>query len=293
MSRSTDPWPIIAIAVPFWSDLGRLRELLDSLVAQDDLEWRAVVVDDASPEPGADALVAGYGDIRLSAVRNATNLGVAGNFERCFRLAADGAGGATADVAVIVHADDLLEPGFVAAVRRAHRRDPQASCAVPRARVVDGRGEPVLPLGDRVKRALWPRHVDVLRGGDGLRRLLVGQFFYCPAVSYRVAAMPELLFDPRWKQVMDLDLYGRILLGGGSILLEDSVQYVYRRHDESATEVNSRTMLRSREEATVCRELTAAAGELGWRRAALAGHLRPTVRANALLRSAAAAWRRA
>ena len=62
-----------------------------------------------------------------------------------------------------------------------------------------------------MKRALWPRKFPATLAGDqGLARLMRGLFFYCPSVSYRVDLLPELRFDPRWRQVMDLDLYARI-----------------------------------------------------------------------------------
>ena len=139
-------------------------------------------------------------------------------------------------------------------------------------------------LGDSVKRLLWPRKLPTTLAGDqGLRRLMRGLFFYCPSVSYRVALLPELRFDSRWNQVMDLDLYSRVLLSGGSIALVPDQVYRYRRHDATMTAQNSRSLVRLEEEVAVSREVGSAARALGWSRAARASRLRLTVRLNGLL----------
>ena len=67
---------------------------------------------------------------------------------------------------------------------------------------------------------MWPDGLAALEGERGLQLLVRGQFFYCPAVSYRLSAVPEQAWTDRWRQVMDLDLYARILLAGGRIGLE-------------------------------------------------------------------------
>ena len=51
--------------------------------------------------------------LRIRYVRNEHNLGISANFNRCLELA-----GADADVAVVFHADDVLEPGYIATMRR-------------------------------------------------------------------------------------------------------------------------------------------------------------------------------
>ena len=77
----------ICVAVPYFSNLEYLDVALRSLVAQTDPHWTAIVVDDAAPEPGADAVVAALGDARIRYVRNEHNLGISANFNRCLELA--------------------------------------------------------------------------------------------------------------------------------------------------------------------------------------------------------------
>ena len=279
MTDASPVAPTISVAIPFFSNLAYLDIALRSLVAQTDRDWAAVVVDDASTEAGAEELVAAVGDSRLRYVRNERNLGVAANFNHCVEVAT-----VDADVVTVLHADDELEPGYVAAVRRAHTMFPTATCVAPRVTVVDANGVPTRTLPDSVKRMLWPRALPTTLAGDaGLARLMRGLFFYCPSVSYRVDLLPQLRFDERWQQVMDLDLYARVLLSGGSIVLIPDRVYRYRRHGGTMTAQNSRSLVRLGEEVSVSREVAAAAHEQGWKRSARAAQLRLTVRLNGLL----------
>ncbi len=274
--------PRICIAVPFFSNLEYLDVALRSLLAQTDPQWTAIVVDDASPEAGADTVVKTLDDTRLRFMRNEHNLGVAANFNHCLEL-----GGAEAEIVVVFHADDVLEPEYVAAVRRAHSAFPAATCVAPRVTVIGDKGQPIRTLGDFVKHTMWPRKLPATLVGDrGLARLMHGQFFYCPSVSYRVERLPEPRFDDRWLQVMDLDLYARVLLNGGSIVIASERVYRYRRHDATMTAQNSRSLVRVGEEVAVSREIADAARQLGWKRAARVARLRITVRLNGLLEAA-------
>ena len=185
---------------------------------------------------------------------------------------------------VVFHADDELHTGYVAAIRRTHGEFPAATCVAPRAVVIGAGGAPARTLADSVKQRMWPRNLPTTLAGDhGLARLMHGLFFYCPAVSYRVELLPELRFDRRWQQVMDVDLYARVLLDGGSIVLVADTVYRYRRHGGTMTAQNSRSLVRLGEEVAVSREVSTEARRRAWHRSARAGRWRVTARLNGLL----------
>jgi glycosyltransferase involved in cell wall biosynthesis len=266
--------PGVCITIPFYSNLSYLDVALQSLLAQTDRDWTAIVIDDASPEIGARERVIGLGDRRIRCVRNSSNLGIAANFNRCLDL-----GREAADIVTIFHADDILGSGYVAAIRSAHHTFPTATCVAPRAVVVDADGLPARTLADSVKAMLWPRKLPATLEGDrGLARLMHGLFFHCPAVSYRTDLLHAVRFDERWKQVMDLDLFARVLLAEGSIALIADRVYCYRRHDASASAQNSRSSVRVTEEVAVIKEVVAIARRRHWPRTQRAGRARLTVR---------------
>jgi len=275
------------VVVPFYADVALLRSAIDSLLTQSDPDWVGVVIDDSPLAAGlaieVAQLVDGVADVRLTRLRNERNLGVAPTFNRAFGVATERA----VDIVTIFHADDVLEPDYVATVRATHAQFPDAACVAPNATVIDAAGRPVRPLPDRAKQWLWPRRRTELAGDRGLALLLRGQFLYCPAVSYRMAAVRAQVvprWNERWGQVMDLELYARTLLAGGSIALERRPVYRYRRHADTTTERNSAGLVRTEEETALCKALAAEATRKGWYRAARAGRRRITVRAQALVR---------
>lgn len=276
------------VLVPYYRGLDHLGVALQSLIAQSASDWSAVVVDDspsdAPPDQGSRAcaeLVAALGDARISLDRSSQPLGVAGAFNRCFEVAA----ASDASYVTVLHADDELLPGYLSAVAATHRRLPEAACVAPRVEVIDASGRSSRPLADRVKSVMWPRKSEALSGDRGLSRLLHGQFLYCPSVSYTTQVARTMAWDGRWAQVMDLDLFCRLLLDGHAIALCDDEVYRYRRHDESTTAVNTTSMIRLDEETRLCREIGAIATRRGWRRSRWASRMRITVRLHGLLQA--------
>ncbi|MEY2524601.1 MAG: hypothetical protein QOJ66_3166, partial [Ilumatobacteraceae bacterium] len=62
--------------------------------------------------------------------------------------------------------------------------------------------------------------------------------------------------------------------------------YRYRRHKDTMTAQNSRSLVRLAEEVAVSREVLEAARTMGWHRSARTARLRPTVRLNGFLEAA-------
>ena len=89
--------------LPFYGDRDHLHQAVSSVLAQEDPDWRLSVVDDAYPDPSAAAWVADLPDPRVRLIRNASNLGVSGSFQRCLELA-------TEDWVVIMGGDDRMMP---------------------------------------------------------------------------------------------------------------------------------------------------------------------------------------
>lgn len=276
----------IGVAIPFFSRLDYLSLALRSLVDQLDPDWTAVVIDDCSPEAGADQAVEDLHDPRFSYVRNVRNLGLAKNFNRC--LLEPGT-----SVVAILHGDDVLEPDYIATIRAAHESDRAAACVAPMARAIDADGALIDTVVDKAKRRMWPGgHRHDLRGDRGLARLIHGFFVYSPAISYRPALLPPTLFDDRWRQVMDVELYAQVLLSGGTILLDRTPVYRYRRHAGTATSQNERSFTRLAEETVLAREIGASAAALGWKRTVFATQLRWSIRLNGMVALAASRHQR-
>lgn len=272
--------PVVGVGIPFFSGLGYLQQAIRSVIDQTDPHWRVVVIDD-SPDGMARGLVELADEPRLEYRRNVTTIGMVANFDRCFDVLGDELG---CDIVIILHGDDALEAGFVERVRTLHDSYPGVAAVATNAFVVSETGAPTSSLVDRVKQELWPKTSPFELCGDrGLARLLTGQFWYCPAMSFRMALLPVQRWTGQWAQTMDTAFFGRLLLDGRSILLVNEPLYRYRRHANAATAINSRSRARFREEAEVSRLLGSAARQQGWHRSAVSASLRLTHRAHCLL----------
>jgi len=255
--------PRLALAVPYYSGLEYLREALASAQAQRDADWTLVVVDDSPEKRGARELVQSLGDARVRYEANPGTLGMVACWNRCLDLA-------VGELVTLLHADDRLLPEYVGSMRQLAAAHPEAAALFCAAETIDAKGERRFSLQDDIKRVLVPRGSgDVqLRGEAGVRALMRGNFVVCPTVAWRRARLGERRFDPRWRQVQDLELLTRLLFEGETIAGGRAAHYAYRRHEANTTARQTESLLRFEEEFAVFDLIAARSAELGWRRAA-------------------------
>lgn len=220
----------ITFAIPFRGRLDHLQQALQSVLAQDDPRWRAIVVDDANPDPGAAALVADLNDPRATCLRNAEPLGMAANWNHAARLA-------ETPLVTLLHGDDLLEPHYASLMIAAHARRPEAAAVFCEATTIDDDGHPRASVPDLVKRRIRPHAGDWLQLRDeaGARALLRGNFIVCPTLCYRSDLFRTTGFDSRLRWVPDLAFTLALLFEGKTIVGAPDIGYRYRRHQGQAT----------------------------------------------------------
>lgn len=278
--------PRITFAMPFYRGLDHLQTAIASLLAQTVSDWEAIVVDDAGPE-SAEAMVTRFNDPRIRYVRNDTNLGLAGNWNTALSLA-------TTELVTIFHCDDELEPHYAATMIELMARHPRAVAGHCRVRLIDDAGQPTRTLADTVKGWLTPRfRGDLVTEGDrGLRSLVRANWIFCPTMCYRRALVPTHPFDQRWRFVLDLDLMGRLLFDGHSIVGTDTVAYRYRRHADNQTRLLGADFSRHDEELSFAAEVAERARQRGWHATARTARRAPVVRANLFTEAAIALVKR-
>jgi glycosyltransferase involved in cell wall biosynthesis len=272
----------LLFAVPFHRHLGYLRAAVASAQAQTRSDWRLVVCDDrGEPEAAVQALVTGFADPRVTWRGNERNLGMVGNWNRALDAA-------DADFVTLLHADDRLLPHYAETLLALGDEYPHAVAACCAARLIDACGRPTWTVADAVKRLLVPRAEPwTLRGETGLQALLRGDFVMCPTIAWRVSKLAGRRFDARWRQVQDLELLSRLLLDGEEIVGTHRVAYAYRRHSQSATAIQTESLLRFEEEIALYDRVGRLAGERGWPGAARTARRRAIVRLHLAFRALA------
>lgn len=94
--------PIVTVCIPTYNRASLLRESIGSVLSQTFHDFKLIVVDNAS-EDETETVVRSFDDGRISYVRNARNIGLRGNWDRCLSLA-------TGRYITILPDDDLMMP---------------------------------------------------------------------------------------------------------------------------------------------------------------------------------------
>lgn len=236
-----------------------------------------IVLDDDGPEHGTRQLVEGVGDDRIRYVRNRHRLGMSRNWNRCLELA-------DTDLLTLLHYDDRLKPDYIRVMRETSAAYPTVASVHCGAEIIDETGSPQFSVVDAAKRAALSRRTTVLlEGEEGVRALMRGNFIMCPTSCFRRSRLPSVAFRDL-QMVPDLDLFVRMLFEGLQLLVLPNVMYSYRRHNRSATELHTASLVRFIEEAQLHDEVAEMSEQRGWASAALVARRKRVVKANLFYR---------
>jgi len=262
--------------MPFYGRFDHFVTAVESVLAQTDPDWRLVIIDDVYPDLAPGQWAAAIDDPRVTYLRNETNLRPSRNYNKAITLA-------QSEFTVIMGCDDVMLPGYVARVNELIRQFPDASIIQPGVSIIDENGAPSHPLPDRVKERYR-------FGGTGARQysgetlatsLLRGNWTYFPSLVWRTSELAGG-FRTDLDVVQDLAKLLEITMRGGSLVLDDTVVFTYRRHSTSVSAVTGPDGSKFRQERTLFREVERASRERGWTKAARAAHNHLTSRLNAL-----------
>jgi glycosyltransferase involved in cell wall biosynthesis len=261
---------MMTFAIPYYNRPDLLQKCLASLLTQSSSDWHAILCDD-SPDRSAEPIVRQLPSSRVLYFANEQNLGMAKNWNRCLSLV-------QTPYVTLLHADDELLPNYAALMTSLLEEHPEASAVFCETRIIDEQSRECFSFPDWVKGFLRPRGLAKIHGESGLQALLRGNFIMCPTVCYRRSALTVGGFDPQWRFVLDLDLFGRILLNNGTLIGTPEKAYAYRRHGGNATSEYTRTLLRFREEAALYDNLGMLAKARGWNFAARTAQRKAMIR---------------
>lgn len=262
----------ITFAIPYYRGLDYLQKALRSLQEQSNQNWVAVVVDDRGGED-AEETVLDFADERITYIRNAQNLGLAGNWNVALSHS-------TTEFVTIFHSDDEVEVNYTELMLDLMDRHPEAVAGHCRTRVIGPEGDSLWSLPDEVKKLIRPRSKkDIITvGEEGLLSITKGAWIFCPTLCYRRELIPVGGFSSTWKFVVDVDLMARILFGGGSIVGTTEVGYRYRRHLTNQTALLTESTIRFQEEFDHLNGVAYRAQQCGWKKVEKSARRKTVVR---------------
>ena len=231
----------ISVVVPTYEYARYLPGRLASIFAQTHAVAEVIVLDDASTDDSERVVR----EAALEAGRRVRWVGRPRNGGSVFAQWRRAAALVRSEWLWIAEADDLSEPGFLAALADALRKAPDAVMAFTDSRAIDGEG-----------RALWPDHqayyrqsgaallaqdgvfeaAELLCSGLAQRNLILN----ASAVLWRRAAMVAALDRcgaelEQFEMAGDWRLYAELLSGGGRVAYVAQPLNVHRRHGASVT----------------------------------------------------------
>lgn len=255
----------VHFVVPYYVDPVYLFELVESARKQSRNEWLMTIVDDQYPGTAAQDYLAQLNDPRITYQRNECNLGATTNVNYCLTLG-------RSDYLVVMGADDALEPNYVDIVLSAFERYPDAIMVHPGVVVIDEHGVPRTGMADRVKRfasrSAWRR--GELDGPTALRSLMRGNWLYVPAMAFRQDVVAKTTAQERYGSIGDLGWVTDMLLEGGTLALDPTPAFRYRRHRSSHSSTAAKDVGRFDEEYRFYSEAANRLKARGWTRQARA-----------------------
>jgi glycosyltransferase involved in cell wall biosynthesis len=193
--------PPLSVAVPTCNGAAHLREALESIIAQDGVDFELIVADDGSDDETLEIVRATAGD-RPRIDAHGERLGLGGNWNRCAELC-------HTPLLAIFHQDDVMKPGHLQAHVAAFATDETLGLVASASDVIDEHGVAVSPAV--IEHAgLGP--VDRRFEPGGLApSMSLGNPLRCSAVTMRLAAFHDAGgFDASYRYVVDWDFWLRV-----------------------------------------------------------------------------------
>jgi glycosyltransferase involved in cell wall biosynthesis len=259
--------PKVDILLPYWGDFQLLKEAVESVVRQTEGSWRLLIFDDHYPSLEAKKYFEKIDDKRITYHRHKKNIGITKNFNYALNSA-------TAEYCVILGCDDRMLSNYL---EQALNNIGKADFYQPGVEIIDKNGKVYSPIADRVKKLLRPKRSGILRGENLARSLCRGNWLYFPSILWRTEEAKRYRFNTKYKIVEDLDLVLNIVINGGSLSLDKTKTFQYRRFDESLSS-KEKNGVRFNEEKDVYQHFANKFKKLGWNKAALEAKLHITSR---------------
>ena len=271
----------VDVLFPYYGDVAMMKQAVESVLGQTTSDWTLTVIDDGYPD---DSIPGYFSDLtdqdpRVTYVRNDVNLGANGNYRKALTFVRH-------ELAVVMGADDIMLSTFIETVVSAHKQFPSAQIIQPGVEVIDEHNHPSMGLIDRMKRLYAPR----VHGPSG-RRLLSGEplaislmrgnWLYFPSICWKSDTLVATSFREGLNVVQDLALALDLIKAGGSLVVDKTICFQYRRHRESDSSWRALEGTRFIEERQFFIEMADEFDAIGWRRAARTARLHLSSRLNA------------
>lgn len=214
--------PLWSVMIPSYNCTNYLKTTLSSLLAQAPSPemMQIEVIDNCSTEGDVEALVKELGGERVSFHRQPHNIGAIANFNACIERS-------VGQIIHILHADDIVLPGFYETFQQAFEQEPTVGAAFCRSIYINENGaQTALSPSSRARAGVFPNLLECLANSH---LILSPAFVVKREVYERLGG-----FHPDLFHAGDTEMYMRIA-SQYSVWYEPTPLACYRKHTHSQT----------------------------------------------------------
>jgi glycosyltransferase involved in cell wall biosynthesis len=222
--------PLVSVCIPAYNNARFLPEALESVISQRDINFEVIIIDDCSTdETAAIAHQFALRDPRITVHINEQNLGMVTNWNRCLELA-------QGTYIKYLFGDDLFSSPDTLRLMVAAMEQAAGTVLVSSARIIiDDQSHPV----ETVSR--FPDKFSAA-GQDVIRRCFLKMTRHHNLIGEPSAVLFRRLeavrgFDPRYNQLVDLEMWFHLLELGNFVYLAEPL-CSFRHHDAQQTKKN-------------------------------------------------------
>jgi len=215
MENQAKPKPKVSVCIPVYNGEQFLADCIASVLEQDFDDFELVVVDNCSVD-STEQLVASYTDTRVQYIKNATNIGSIGNFNKCIEVA-------QGEYFVLLPHDDMLLPGALRLFSQS-LSDPKVGFAYSAIQTIDADGNKLT-----TRMGLANHDVsDVRQAVEGV----VDHFVPIQLAMVRTKILQHLDgFDPKYGMYCDIQMWLSVVFDNWNVAYHDVTLSCHRVHE--------------------------------------------------------------
>lgn len=219
--------PSVSVLIPSYNCARYLPETIESVLAQSFRDFELVILDDRSSDSSNEVLERyARRDERIRYRLNERNLGLVENWNACL-------GAARGRYVKFLHSDDkLTRPTALEQMVALLEGQPAASLAVCAREIIDENSRRVRIKGFAGRR-LTVSGAEAIAQTVGTGSNLIGE----PSCVLFRRVDAERGFDPRYRQLVDLEMWFHLLRCGDLVFTPECL-CAFRRHDRQQSNVN-------------------------------------------------------
>ena len=119
----------VSVCIPAYNAQNTIKRAIDSIISQTHSNMEIIIIDDQSLDRTVE-IIKEYNDDRIVLIKNDTNLGMVGNWNKCVQLS-------TCEFIQMVHSDDCIESSSIEKKLELLSSDPSLALVFSATAIID------------------------------------------------------------------------------------------------------------------------------------------------------------